>query len=191
MFDKQSVTEVHVYVESHERIPRVSDAILRLMRERHDGDDDVTVTSQADMLAIIDQVMNVLTMGVLAIAAISVLTGALGILTIQWVGVHERTAEVGLMKALGASRRQVVAVFLAEAAGLSTLGGVGGALAGLALAWALDAAARAAGLHAPVHPPAWAVPTAIGVSLLVGVLAGVLPAARAARLDPVEALRAE
>lgn len=191
MFDRQGVTEVHALIDSHARIEPAMRDIGRVLRERHDGDEDVTITSQADMLTVVDQVMGVLTAGVLAIAAISVLVGALGILTIQWVSVHERTAEVGLMKALGASRGQIVAVFLAEAAGLSSLGGLAGGLGGAAFAVGLDALAATAGVDLRAWPPVWAVPTSIGVALVVGVLAGALPALRAADLDAIEALRAE
>jgi putative ABC transport system permease protein len=191
MFDRQGVSEVHALIDSHARIEPAMRDMARVLRERHDGDEDVTITSQADMLSVVEQVLSVLTAGVLAIAAISVLVGALGILTIQWVSVHERTAEVGLMKALGASRRQIVAVFLAEAAGLSSLGGLAGGLAGAGLAFGLDLAAAAAGVELHARPPAWAVPTSIFIALAVGVLAGVLPALRAADLDAIEALRAE
>lgn len=191
MFDRQGVTEIHALIDSHARIEPAMREIRRVLRERHDGDEDVTVTSQADMLAVVEQVMGVLSAGVLAIAAISVLVGALGILTIQWVSVHERTAEVGLMKALGASRRQIATVFLAEAAGLSSLGGLVGGVTGAALALGLDALAASAGNEAHATPPGWAIPMSIGVALVVGVLAGVLPALRAADLDAVEALRTE
>lgn len=192
LFDRQGVNEVHALIDSSARIEPAIREIRRVLRARHDGDEDVKVVSQADMLTVVDQVMDVLTRGVLAIAAISVIVGALGILTIQWVSVHERTAEVGLMKALGASRRQVLAVFLAEAGVLSSLGGLLGGASGAVLALGLEAFAGAAGVtDAPVRPPAWALPTSIGVALGVGVLAGVLPALRAAALDPVEALRAE
>lgn len=191
MLDRQGVTEVHLLVDSNDRIDGVMRDAKRLLRQRHDGDEDVTLVSQADMLATVDQVMDVLTRGVLVIAAISVLVGALGILTMQWVGVHERTAEVGLLMALGASRRQVAAVFLTEAALVSAAGGLLGALAGAGLALSLGLVADAAGVDARPAPPSWAVPMAVGVSLVVGVLAGVLPALRAARLEPIEALTTE
>ncbi|HSG89332.1 MAG TPA: FtsX-like permease family protein, partial [Pseudomonadales bacterium] len=99
--------------------------------------------------------------------------------------VNERTAEIGLCKALGATPRQILGLYLAEAAILSTGGGVLGLLAGLVLAAAL----RAFGV--PAHTPLPFVGLALGVSLAVGLLSGILPARRAARLDPVVALGAE
>lgn len=187
LFNRDALSEIHVLVASHARIPEVVRELERVMTERHDGELDVTITSQQDMLELVDEVIDVLTRGVLAIAAISLLVGALGILTIQWVSVHERTGEIGLVKALGASDAQVVLLFLAEAGALSLVGGAVGVLGALGLGQLATLAWPAF----PIATPAWIVPLALAVSLLVGVLAGVLPARRAARLDPVEALRAE
>jgi putative ABC transport system permease protein len=187
MFNRQDVNEIHVLASSRAMVPTVMASVRRVIRERHDGEDDITVMSQADALSIIDEILKVLTWGVLAIASISVLVGAIGILTIMWVGVHERTAEIGLIKALGASDRQVMLVFLAEAAFLSLLGGAAGILVGAGSGWLLEAVFPAVW----VRTPAWIVPAMLAVSLGVGLAAGVIPALRAARLDPVEALRAE
>jgi putative ABC transport system permease protein len=105
----------------------------------------------------------------------------------MWISVHERTAEIGLARALGATPRQVQALFLAEAALLSTVGGALGVVAGLGVA----AAMRVAIPGMPVRTPAGYVVAALVVSLAVGLVSGVLPARRAARLDPVDALHAE
>jgi putative ABC transport system permease protein len=122
-----------------------------------------------------------------AIGAISLLVGAVGVLTVMWISVNERTAEIGLSKALGATPRQVQLLFLVEAALLSLVGGALGVAAGTGIAWLLPAAIP--GL--PVHTRFGFVAGALAVSLGVGLLSGVLPARRAAALDPVEALRAE
>jgi putative ABC transport system permease protein len=187
MFNLSQLQEIHVYVSSHERIAPVTTEIERILRDRHGGEDDVTITSQADLLKTIDEVLRVVSTGVLLIAAISVLVGAIGILTIEWVAVSERTPEIGLLKALGASDRQVLLIFLAEAAALAGLGGVIGLLLGTGGGLLLTAAVPAI----RVETPAWIPPVALAVSLGVGLAAGVLPARRAARLDPIQALRAE
>lgn len=187
MFNRVDVNEIHVLASSRAMIPSVMAGIRRVLKDRHDGEEDVTVMSQADALSIIDEVLRVMTIGVLAIAGISVLVGAMGILTIMWVGVHERTPEIGLMKALGASDGQVMLVFLAEAGLLSLLGGAAGIAVGAGGGWAIEKVVPALWVRTPL----WVVPAMLGVSLGVGLLAGLVPAARAARMDPVEALRAE
>ncbi|MDX1389686.1 MAG: FtsX-like permease family protein, partial [Acidobacteriota bacterium] len=121
------------------------------------------------------------------IGAISLVVGAIGILTMMWISVNERTAEIGLSKALGASPFQILAIYLAEAAVLSLFGGILGVVVGIGIARGLSLAVPGLPVHTPVHY----VLAALGVSLLVGLLSGVLPARRASRLDPVEALRTE
>jgi len=187
MFNRQDVGEIHILAASRSMIDPVMRESARILRERHDGEEDVTIMSQADALAVIDEVLDVMTIGVLAIAAIAVFVGAMGILTIMWVGVHERTPEIGLIKALGASNRQVMLVFVAEAGLLSLIGGIAGVVLGAGAGWALQAAIPGFWVRTPL----WIVPVTLVVSFAVGVLAGLVPAARAARLDPVEALRAE
>ena len=156
------------------------------MIERH-GDDDVTVTSQQAMLDTFDNVMGIITSGIAGIAAISILVGAVGILTMMWIAVGERTSEIGLMRSIGATRRQVRLIFLAEAGALSTLGGVLGLVGALGICQLL----RDLVPGLPVRTPILFVVLAIAVSLGTGVLSGVLPAQRAAKLDPIESLRAE
>ncbi len=187
MFDLQSVMEIHVLAASHEQIAPVVRGLTRALVERHDGELDFTITTSADALAVVDQIMDVLFVGVLVIAAISVLVGALGILTIMWVVVHERTGEIGLLKAIGASDRQVMLVFLSESGALALAGGVVGAGLGWCAGWLLSVLVPAI----RVETPPWSVPMALGVSLAVGLVAGTAPALRAAQLDPVDALRAE
>ncbi|MCI0342642.1 MAG: ABC transporter permease, partial [Planctomycetales bacterium] len=151
------------------------------------GEEDVTVVTQAAMLEVIGSVMGVVTRGVVAIAAVALLVGAMGILTVMWLSVHERTREIGLLKAIGASNPQVMSLFLAEAAFLSTVGGIAGIALGVGGGRLLAAAVPAL----RVALPPGMIPIQLGVAFAVGLLAGTLPARRAARLDPVEALREE
>ena len=161
--------------------------LRRTLMERHDGEDDVTVTSQTEMLDVFGRVMDVVSAAAGGIGAISLVVGAIGILTIMWISVNERTTEIGLAKAIGAGSNQILALFLLEAAVLSLIGGVIGIGLGMAMARAIQLFVP--GL--PIHTPLPYVFAALGVSLAVGLASGVLPARRAARLDPVEALHAE
>jgi putative ABC transport system permease protein len=136
------------------------------------------------MLATFSRLLGVLTAALTGIAAISLSVAGIGIMNVMLVSVSERTREIGLLKALGATSGQVLRLFLAEAATLSALGG----LAGLAIATLATASVRGWYPAFPMQPPAWAMPAALLVSLAVGMLFGVLPARRAARLDPILAM---
>lgn len=187
LFNQSEIHEIHLDVANYQEIDAVIVRVKETMKARHDGEEDFTVISQSAMLAVIDNVLGIITKGVLAIAAIAIFVGAVGILTITWVSVHERTGEIGLMKAVGASDGQVLVVFLSEAILLSTLGGLAGVGVGIGLGRLL--AAGVEGLRIELAPGI--VPLCVLVSMLVGALAGVLPARRAARMDPVQALREE
>jgi putative ABC transport system permease protein len=187
LFNLDELFEIDLLYAHAGLAPSVETATRKLLTERHLGNEDVTVTNQAAMLEVFGNVMGVITLAVGAIAGISLLVGATGILTMMWIAVGERTAEIGLLRAVGATRAQVRALFLAEAAGLAGIGGGVGVLAGILV----GAVLRAAVPGLPVQTPAHFVAAALLVSLATGLLSGVLPAARAAALDPIEALRAE
>jgi putative ABC transport system permease protein len=187
LFNRDELHEIDVLFTSESVTDSVVAGIRKALMDRHDGEEDFSVITQSGMLDVLDRVLRMVSIAVSGIAAISLLVGAIGILTMMWISVNERTSEIGLLKALGATSRQVLALYLAEAGLLSLIGGAIGVGLGLGLARALQWAVR--GL--PVHTPMPFVVAALGVSLAVGLLSGVLPARRAAALDPLEALRAE
>ena len=186
LFNLRELHELHVSYANARMSRRVEDEVRAALTRRH-GSEDFTITTQAAMLEVFGNVMDVVTLSVGAIAGISLLVGAIGILTMMWIAVGERTHEIGLVRAFGGSRLQVRLIFLVEAAGLGAVGG----LAGLAGAAALGVLLRAAVPGLPLYPPALYVGAAVGVAFLTGLAAGVLPAQRAAALDPIEALRHE
>jgi putative ABC transport system permease protein len=187
LFDLDELMEIDLIYSVVRETARVEAEAKRVLAVRHGGTEDFTVTSQEAMLDVFGNVMDVVTMAVGAIAGISLLVGATGILTMMWIAVGERTSEIGLVRALGASRRQVQALFLAEAAALAGLGGVAGVVLGLGV----GAALRLAVPGLPVETPVRFVVAGLVVSVATGLVSGVAPARRAALLDPIEALRAE
>lgn len=146
--------------------------------------DDFTVMTQKDILKTIENVLGVLSLGLSAIAAISLLVGGIGIMNIMLVTVTERISEIGLRKALGATSGNIVFQFLIESAVLGLVGG----LIGLVLAW-LATLAISPYLKATIPP--WDIVLGLGFSMLVGIIFGTYPAYNAGKMDPIEALRAE
>jgi len=187
MFNLDEVIEIDVLFSHGGLTDQIAEEVREMLIARHGNSEDFTVTTQTDMLEVFGNIMNVVTFAVGAIAGISLVVGAIGILTIMWIAVGERTQEIGLLRALGATPGQILLVFLAEASALATLGGAAGLATGVGVAIAI----RALVPGLPVHTPVEFVVAALGVSLLTGLLSGILPARRAAALEPVEALRAE
>jgi putative ABC transport system permease protein len=187
MFNLLDLGEIDVTYSPVDATAHFAAEIERVLRARHGGEEDFTVTTQQAMLDVFGNVMRMVTMAVGAIAGISLVVGAIGILTMMWITVRERTQEIGLARAVGASATQVAGLFLAEAAAVALLGGAAGVTVGLGL----GALVRWLVPGLPVETPLSFVLMALGVSFAVGLLSGVLPARRAAQLDPIEALRAE
>ena len=184
-FDMDEMTEIDVTFTHEDVTATVVAGIRDVLRERHGGREDFTVLTQAAMLEVFDDVLQGITAGVVAIAGVSLLVGAVGILTVLWIAVDERRPEIGLLRALGATAAQVRGLFLVEAIVLAALGGGLGLLGGVGLAELLGALVP--GL--PVSTPLVYLALALGVSCATGVVSGLAPAARAASLDPVVALR--
>ena len=187
IFNLTDLGEVDLTYAPPDATARVEAEVTRLLKSRHDAEEDFTVTSQQAMLDVFGNVMRMVTMAVGAIAGISLVVGAIGILTMMWITVRERTEEIGLVRAIGASASQVAALFLVEASAIALLGGAAGVTIGLGL----SALLRWVVPGLPVETPLSFVVLALAVSLATGLLSGVLPARRAAQLDPIEALRAE
>jgi putative ABC transport system permease protein len=157
-----------------------------LLLQRH-GQEDFTITTQQQMLDVLGSVLGMLTVAVGALGGISLLVGSVGIFTVMTIAVRERTGEIGLLRALGATRAKVLGLFLFEGTLLAALGGAAGLAAGLACALLLHAFVPLL----PVHTPWVFVVLAEVLALGIGILASILPARQAARLDPLEALRSE
>ena len=155
-----------------------------IIKARHENEEDVTVITQDAVLATFDRVLGTLTLGVAGIAAISLAVAGILVMNVMLVSVTQRTPEIGLLKALGATGRAIRAAFLTEAALLSAAGG----LLGYGLGMAGAAAIRALYPAYPAYAPDWAVLAGLGTALVTGILFGVMPARRAAQLDPVLAL---
>ena len=186
LFNLDSLMEIDVLYAPELDSETIARRIRRLLQQRH-GDEDFSITTQDQMLATLDDILAILSAAIGALGGISLLVGAVGILTIMTIGVSERTAEIGLLRALGARTGQILHLFLAEAIVLSALGGLAGLVLGIGGSWLLHGLVP--GL--PTHVDWRFVLLAEGLSLLIGLLAGIEPARRAARLDPIEALRAE
>ncbi len=186
MFDRESLMEIDLLYASGSSPGEIVKSVKALLMNRH-GAEDFTITTQEQMLDVLGSVLNILTLAVGALGGISLLVGGVGILTIMTISVNERRAEIGLFRAIGAGRGQILAIFIGEAVVLSSIGGFAGLMIGTGGAWLLGAIVPAL----PTHTPWLYVVLAETLAVLIGLLAGVLPAHRAASLDPIEALRAE
>ncbi len=185
------VSVAYAQVVSEDRMSDAADEISNALRERHDiafeDDDDFSVINQRDLVAIFGQITGVLTLFLGAIAGISLLVGGIGIMNIMLVSVTERTREIGLRKAVGAKRRDILIQFLIESVVLSLIGGLLGIAIGALAAWGISQ--LQSDLIAVVTPQSIVLATSF--SAAVGLFFGIYPATRAARLNPIEALRYE
>ena len=179
-------------VANLEEVETVRERVKRAVRASRklatDKDDDFKVEAADSVLKQFNKITGTATMVVAGVVGISLLVGGIGIMNIMLVSVTERTREFGILKALGATRRDILVQFLAEAGLLALLGGLIGIALGYGLALMISALVPN---FPPAHVPLWVVVAAAGFSALVGVLFGIMPASKAAGLDPIEALRYE
>ena len=186
IYNVLGVHEVDVRYREDRPVNEVEGDITRLMMARH-GREDFTITTQDQMLNTMRVILSAITSAVAALGGISLVVGGVGIFTIMTISVQERIFEIGLLRSLGARRREVRRLFLAEALALGAAGGLLGLVLGQCAAWTL-------GALFPVIPVSVSVMytvAALMIAVLIGILAGVAPAVRAARMNPVLALRAE
>jgi putative ABC transport system permease protein len=179
------ITRILVQVDNSNNVGGVAAAMKSKLLKTHAGQEDFTVLTQKDILSTVDTVLNLLTTFIVAIASISLLVGGIGIMNIMLVSVTERTREIGLRKAIGASSSMVLSQFLIEAVVLSLIGGG----IGIAVAIGLATVAGKLAKITPVFTPE-AIGLAFGVSAAVGIVFGIAPAIKAARKRPIQALKA-
>ncbi len=185
IFNTTGLLRIMVQTRSREAIPLARAGIERVVTARHQGQRDFTIIAQDAILSTFDQIFGVITAALAAIAGVSLLVAGILIMNVMLVAVSQRTPEVGLLKALGAKRRQIIGLFLTEAGFLSLLGALIGLGAGMAGTYALRRAFPIVDFQAPT----WAVAAALGVAIASGLAFGIMPARRAAALDPVLALQ--
>jgi putative ABC transport system permease protein len=184
IFNTSAVFRILVEATSLDAVPGARRDIIEIVKARHAGEEDVTVVTQDALVSTFDTIFNMITAGLAAIAAISLVVAGVLIMNVMLVAVSQRTAEIGLLKAVGARKRQILALFLTEAACLSLLGASVGIALGIGGIWLMRALFPVLDFAAP----AWASASAVGVAIASGLLFGILPARRAAALDPVNAL---
>jgi putative ABC transport system permease protein len=180
------VTFISVSIENQDDMKAAQFQIENLLRLRHQitDEDDFTVRNQKDIMDVLGKVTGALTILLAATAAISLLVGGIGIMNIMLVSVTERTSEIGLRKAVGASQADILFQFIIEAVILSAAGGIVGTVIGVSGIWTLAALTP---LEATISPITIAM--TVSISGGIGLFFGVLPARRAAQLDPIVALR--
>ncbi len=184
LFDTESLFQILLEVADREDLAAVERFALATLRERHRGEEDVTVVTQDALLGSFDQLFNALNAGVLVIAGVSLAVAGVLIMNVMLIAVSQRTAEIGLLKAIGATGPLIARVFFAEAILLSAAG----ALLGLLLAQLLCFSVRTFWYPELAAAPGWAMLTAAGVAMTTGMISGLIPARRAARLEPLAAL---
>ena len=186
-----NVSLINVQVVDRERMAQAMEEVAEVLRRRHRVvEDDFTIQSQEQFLEAATQVTGIMTMLLGSIAGISLVVGGIGIMNIMLVSVTERTREIGIRKAVGARRRDILLQFLVEAVLVSVVGGVLGIAAGAGISRAL-ASVSLGGQNIATAVAPGSILLAFGVSAAVGVFFGIYPALRAARLHPIEALRYE
>ena len=186
LFDREGVHEIDALYAENAPVDEVVAGIKRILIARH-GTEDFTVITQQQMLDALGSIIDVLTLGVAALGGISLLVGGVGIFTIMTIAVRERTQEIGLLRAVGATQSRIGQLFIIEAIMLSAFGGIVGLSLGIGIVtivhfWLPNLPADISLLYVLLSEV---------IAIVIGLLAGVLPAHHAARLEPLDALRTE
>jgi putative ABC transport system permease protein len=184
IFNTPAVFRMLIEAKASGQMQRARQNIIDIVKRRHQGIEDFTIITQDAVMSTFDSIFGVVTAALAGIAGISLIVAGVLIMNVMLVAVSQRTAEIGLLKALGANRRQILALFLAEASTLALAGGVIGFVIGQAASFGLRTAYPIIDFQAPV----WASAAGLAVAVASGLVFGILPARRAAGLDPVEAL---
>jgi putative ABC transport system permease protein len=185
-----SVNGIFIKSQHESQLETLKFQVTNILRLRHKimspADDDFRVTNQADILKTLTTILGLLTTTIVAVAAISLVVGGIGIANIMLVSVVERTREIGVRKAVGATDRAILSQFLVESVAISVLGGTVGIILGIGVTVVASMVFQFA-----LVISGSAVVVGVGLSTAVGLAAGVIPARNAARLDPIAALRSE
>ncbi len=188
---QSNVGQIVVKVSEGGKVDQTKEGIRALLLDRHDYEEDFTVETQEDLTATARQVSRTLTILLGAIAGISLVVGGIGIMNIMLVSVTERTREIGIRKAVGASRGDILLQFVIEAIIVTLVGGAMGVIVGVAAAQVANGQDFGTGSSVTTVVAPWSIFVAVGVSVALGLFFGIYPAFQASRLDPIEALRAE
>lgn len=184
LFNKEGLFRILIEAKDQGSLPRLKKYITRTIEKLHYGENDVTIITQDSVLKTFDKIFKVLTLTVGGIAAISLFVAGILIMNVMLMSVAQRTAEIGLCKALGASNIQIMVLLVTEALLLSTIGGLLGMLLGFLGSWVTVQFYPTL----QTTPPLWAVAASMGTALCTGFIFSLLPARRAAKLDPIQAL---
>ena len=186
LFNREGLMEVDVVFSEGTTSSQMLERIKAMMIKRH-GQEDFTLTSQDEMLSSMNRILGILTIGVAALGGISLLVGGVGIFTIMTTNLTERTAEIGLLRAIGCPRRQLLSLFLGEAVMLSLFG----AFIGIVITAVVVALLSVLAPAFPVQIQFSTLGLAIAVATITGLISGIWPAYKSSRLSPIEALRGE
>jgi putative ABC transport system permease protein len=182
----ENVKQIYFSMRTMEEVPAAAKEIKRIVQARHRADSIYNTQTLQEYLTVSGQIMDALTLLLVAVACVTLAVGGVGIMNIMLAGVRARVREIGIRKALGATRREIKLQFLTEAVIISLTGGIAGTIVGLALPLSVRFFTDYA---IPLSP--WSVLIALTSAMLVGVIFGTVPATRAAQLDPVESLKYE
>ncbi len=183
-YERNQLSEIAIAVYSEQVVPQTAEMVRTLLKTKHKDDQEYEVVVPLELLHQAEHEKQIWNIVLGSIAGISLLVGGIGIMNIMLATVTERTREIGIRRAIGAKRSDIIRQFLVETVVLSTTGGLIGILAGVSIPWLVT---RLAGI--PTLTSMWSIAVAFGISVLTGIVFGVYPARKAARMNPIEALR--